>query len=148
MTSLINISSIVSHGKNSIDVNIPNPLLFSICTPTDLTTNNVSCLIEVTNDLHCSIKRHPDTMRRTEAPDTNHIKRIAQTNVKHKLTLKCFSLRNAKFMMMTLDRFELVFSSNVNCIPLAFLKNTSVVSDCVRKLDDINDDLFIFSIIY
>ena len=42
MTSLINISSIVSHGKNSIDVNIPNPLLFSICTPTDLTTNNVS----------------------------------------------------------------------------------------------------------
>lgn len=42
MTSLMNISSIVSHGRNSIDVNIPNPLLFSICTPTDLTTNNVS----------------------------------------------------------------------------------------------------------
>lgn len=92
------------------------------------------------NDLHCSIKRHADMMKGTEAPDTNHIKRIAQTNVKHKLTLNCFSLRNEKFMMLTLDRFELVFSSNVNCIPLAFLKNTSVVSDCVRKLDDINDD--------
>jgi len=94
----------------------------------------------VTNDLHCSIKRHADTIRGSEAPDTNHIKRIAQTNVKHKLTLNGFSLRKAKFMMSTLNRFELVFSFNVNCIPLAFLKNTSVVSDCVRKLDDINDD--------
>jgi len=42
MTSLINISSTVSHGKNSVDVEIPNPLLLSICTPTDSTTNNVS----------------------------------------------------------------------------------------------------------
>jgi len=94
----------------------------------------------VINNLHCSIKIHADTMRETKAPNTIHIRRIAQTDVKHKLTLKCFSLRNTKFMMLALDRFELAFSSSVSCIPLAFLKNTSVVSACVRKFDDINDN--------
>lgn len=42
MTSLMNIFSTISHGKNSVDVKMPNPLLLSICIPTDSTTNNVS----------------------------------------------------------------------------------------------------------
>lgn len=42
MTSLMNIFSTISHGKNSVDVKMPNLLLLSICIPTDSTTNNVS----------------------------------------------------------------------------------------------------------
>lgn len=136
----MNISSTIFHGKNSVDVKMPNPLLFSICTPIDSTTSNVSCLIDETSDLHCNIKIHADAMRETKAPDTIHIKKVAQTNVKHKLILKCFSLRNEKFMMLAFDRFELVLSSSVNCVPLAFLKGTSVMNACIRKFDDINDD--------
>lgn len=83
MTSLINTSSTISHGKNSVDVKMPNPLLLSICTPTDSTTNSVSCLTEVMNDLHRNIKRHVDTMKETKAPDTIHVKRTAQINIKH-----------------------------------------------------------------
>lgn len=94
------------------------------------------------NDLHCSIKTHTDTMKETEAPDIIHMKKITQTNVKHKLTLKCFLLRNAKFMIWAFDRFELAFSSSVSCIPLAFLKNTSVGGACNRKFDDINDSVY------
>lgn len=93
----------------------------------------------MTNDLHCSIKIHADIMRETKAPDIIHTKRVAQANVKHKLTLKCLLFRSAKFMMLALDRFELAFSSSVSCIPLASLKSTSVVSACIRKFD-INDD--------
>lgn len=42
ITSLINTSSTMSHGKNSMDVKMPNPPLLSICTPTDSITNNLS----------------------------------------------------------------------------------------------------------
>lgn len=45
MTSLMNTSSTTSHGKNSVDEKIPNPLLHSICTPTDSTANNVSAKV-------------------------------------------------------------------------------------------------------
>lgn len=92
------------------------------------------------NDLHCNIRIHADTMRETEVPETIHVKRIAQTNVKHRLTLKCFPLRNTKFMILAFDGFELAFPSSASCIPLAFLKNTLVVSAGIRKFDDINDD--------
>lgn len=141
MTSLMNISSTVSHGRNSVDLKMPNPLMLSICTPTDSTTSNVSCLIEATNDLHCTIRIHAETTRETKVPDTIHTRRIAQANVNHKLALMCFPLRNAKFMIFAFDR--LAFSSSVSCIPLAFLKSTSVVSACVRKFDDINDNSLI-----
>lgn len=101
--------------------------------------SNLPCLAEVMNDLHCNIRIHVDTTREIKAPDRIHVKRIAQTDVKHRLILKCLPLRNAKFMMLLFDRFELDFSSRISCIPLAFLKNTSVVS-AGRKFDDINDD--------
>lgn len=94
----------------------------------------------MTNDLHCNIRIHVDTTREAEVPDTIHVRRIAQTDVKHRLTLKCLPLRNAKFMMLAFDGFVLAFSSSVSCIPLAFLKTTSVVSAGIRKFDDINDD--------
>lgn len=83
---------------------------------------------------------HADMIRETKAPDTIHVKSIAQTSVKHELILKCLPLRNAKFMMLAFDRFELAFSFSVSCNPLAFLKNTSVASAGIRKFDDINDD--------
>lgn len=94
------------------------------------------------NNLHCSIKIHTDTMRETEASDAIHMKKITQTNVKHKLTLKCFLFLNVKFMILAFNRFELAFSSSVSCIPLAFLKNTSVGRACNIKFDDINDSVY------
>lgn len=84
---------------------------------------------------------HTDIMKGIKDSNMIHTKRVAQNNTKHKLTLKYFSLCNEKFMILSaLDRFKLALSSSVSRSPLAFLKNTSLGSACVKEFDDINDD--------
>jgi hypothetical protein len=98
------------------------------------------CLIEVIYDLHCSIKIKTNIIKRIKVFVIHHIKKIAQNNVKYRLILKCFSVRNAKFTILSaFDRFAFPLSSNVSRSPLAFLKNTSVGIFC-EEFDDINDD--------
>lgn len=94
------------------------------------------------NDLHPNVKTHTDITRGIKVLDsTNHTMRVAQNKGKHKLTLKYFSPRNEKFMILSaLDRFKLAFSSSISRSPLAFLKNTSLGGARVGEFDDINDD--------
>lgn len=127
----------MSHGKNSIDEEMPSPLLLSIYTPTDFTTSNVSCFVEATNDLYCNVKIHTDAMNKIVVPDTLHAKSIVHKSTRYRLTLKCFSLRNTKLII--LSAHELPFSSSVSCSPLTFLKNALVDNAGVAEFDDIND---------
>lgn len=93
-------------------------------------------MIDVRNNLYCDIRIHTDITNVVKISDKLHTKRITQKSAKYRLTLKCFLLRNVKFIIPFL--FELPFSSSVSCSPLAFLKDISMGS--VELFDDINDD--------